>query len=129
MEELVTEYYPLAKRYWLIGLVGLMSLYLIGYGLNSVLVSPQAKKALNDSSSPTPLYQSELHKDSHTNELKEIVVDIEGAVNKPGVYHMKSLSRIEDAVKRAGGFSDQADPQTLAKTLNLAAKLNDGAKI
>lgn len=56
-------------------------------------------------------------------------VDISGAVNQPGVKELKQGDRVEDAVKAAGGFTDQADANYVAMSINLAAKLQDGDKI
>lgn len=60
---------------------------------------------------------------------KRIVVDVSGAVLKPGVYTLASDSRIKDAILMAGGIADNADAMRIAQTLNLAAKLSDGAKL
>lgn len=58
-----------------------------------------------------------------------IVVDIAGAVRKPGVYPLSFGSRVEDAIAAAGGLSDDVDGDRLAKVVNRAAKLSDGAKL
>lgn len=58
-----------------------------------------------------------------------IVVDIEGAVNYPGVYKLAPSSRIEDAFVAAGGLRQDADEAAIAMSMNRAAKLIDGAKI
>ena len=58
-----------------------------------------------------------------------IMVDIEGAVGKPGVYVMPAGSRVEDVIAKAGGFISTADTEVIAKTVNRAAKLTDGAKL
>lgn len=68
-------------------------------------------------------------KESLVESQKSITVDVSGAVNKPGVYKLKDGSRIEDAVSIAGGFSNEAQSEYIAKVLNLAAKLVDGSKI
>lgn len=57
-----------------------------------------------------------------------ITVDIEGAVLKPGVYELSEGSRVIDLLEQAGGFSDEADEEWVAKTLNQADFLSDGAK-
>lgn len=54
-----------------------------------------------------------------------IVVHVDGAVKAPGVYHLNSDSRVNDAISAAGGFSKDAD----TTKVNLAAKLSDGQKI
>jgi competence protein ComEA len=58
-----------------------------------------------------------------------LVVDVSGAVKAPGVYTLPPGSRVEDAVALAGGFSEEADMDRIAQTVNRAAKLSDGAKL
>lgn len=64
-----------------------------------------------------------------TLQVAQIVVDVEGAVDKPGVYELEENSRLIDALKRCGGFSAQADKYTIARNFNLAKKLVDAEKI
>jgi competence protein ComEA len=52
---------------------------------------------------------------------KIIVVDIKGAVARPGVYEIKDAARVNEVVAMAGGFTKEAD-QT---KVNLAAKVHD----
>lgn len=59
----------------------------------------------------------------------KIKVDVEGAVMNPGVYDLKSDARFKDALASAGGLSEEADREYVAKGLNLAQKLIDGVKI
>ena len=58
-----------------------------------------------------------------------IMVDIEGAVEKPGVYSLSFGSRLKDGLIIAGGLSALADREKIAKSINLASKLIDGAKV
>lgn len=58
-----------------------------------------------------------------------LVIDVAGAVNKPGVYKIKDGSRFQDAIVTAGGLSPEADSDRIAKQINLAAKLTDSAKV
>ncbi len=60
---------------------------------------------------------------------KEIVVEIAGEVEKPGVYKLPVGSRIEDLLIICGGLSKTADRSWVEKSLNRAAKLSDGQKI
>lgn len=48
-----------------------------------------------------------------------------GQVQSPGVYRLAEGSRIADAVEKAGGFTEKADPEWM----NLAEKICDGMKI
>ena len=59
----------------------------------------------------------------------DIVVDVTGAVTKPGVYHLPGDSRIGDAIDAAGGFSPRVDADKVASALNLAETLKDGSRI
>lgn len=56
-------------------------------------------------------------------------VDIEGAVEKPGVYQLTADSRVNDLLIIAGGLAAAADRDWVIKNLNLAQKLADGVKI
>lgn len=55
----------------------------------------------------------------------DVVVDVTGAVQSPGVYRLPSGSRVTDAVERAGGQL----PGAAIETVNLAARLADGQQI
>ena len=56
---------------------------------------------------------------------QKIVVHVCGAVRVPGVYELKTDSRIMDAVEAAGGFTEDADTEYV----NLATVLADGNKV
>lgn len=60
---------------------------------------------------------------------KELVVEVSGAVEKPGVYKLPGGSRVEEALIAAGGISVDADRNWMDKMVNRAAKLTDGQKI
>jgi competence protein ComEA len=53
------------------------------------------------------------------------VVDVAGAVRRPGVYRLPPGSRVNDAIRRAGGPTTGAD----ISAVNLAAPLEDGRQI
>ena len=59
----------------------------------------------------------------------EVVVDVSGAVVKPGVYKLPAGARVSDAIGEAGGFAPTADSEFISKGINLAQKVSDGAKI
>lgn len=111
-------------RYKLPLIFGLLGLILLGLGTLSVkkslpgeskveIVSPNELSLISDSLLPT----------------KKIVVDIAGAILKPGVYELPEGSRINDLLIAAGGLSSQADRDWVGKNLNLAQKLTDGSKV
>jgi competence protein ComEA len=55
----------------------------------------------------------------------DVVVDVTGAVRDPGVYRLPAGSRVDDAVKRAGGETGKAE----LDSVNLAALLADGQQV
>jgi competence protein ComEA len=54
-----------------------------------------------------------------------IVIDVVGAVRRPGLYRLRDGSRIADAVRRAGGPTRRAE----LALLNLAAPVVDGMQV
>lgn len=55
----------------------------------------------------------------------DVVVDVTGAVARPGVYRLPVGARVTDAVQRAGGAARGA----LLEAINLAARLADGQQV
>lgn len=96
--------------------IGLMGLILMGVG---VFLFRQLEEK------PT----IEILSEDKTVEGTTIFVDIQGAVQNSGIYELASDARINDLLIRAGGLSAAADREWLAKNINLAQKLSDGAKI
>ncbi len=55
----------------------------------------------------------------------DIVVDVAGAVRRPGVYRLPAGARVVDAIERAGGAAGGA----LLEGINRAARLADGQQV
>jgi competence protein ComEA len=55
-----------------------------------------------------------------------LLVDVVGAVSRPGLYRVARGGRVYDAIAAAGGLADGADPTRLP---NLAGRLTDGEQI
>jgi len=55
----------------------------------------------------------------------DITIDVQGAVNRPGVYKLTIGSRVVDAIKAAGGVTKAGDPSDL----NQARIIADGEQI
>ncbi|MFH0917334.1 MAG: helix-hairpin-helix domain-containing protein [bacterium] len=60
-----------------------------------------------------------------TTQTPVIYVQVVGAVRRPGVYQVAPDARVFQAVVQAGGFTDEADQQSIA----LAARLTDGCRV
>lgn len=56
---------------------------------------------------------------------KLLVIDVAGAVRRPGLYRLRSGSRIDDAIAAAGGVTAKAQ----LDAVNLAAPIADGEQI
>lgn len=83
------------------------------------------------------LYKKNTSDESHIQIIEEgndvqnldiIVVEIAGAVTNPGVYEIKSGSRINDLIEMAGGFQNE-DSEWIEKFINKASVLKDGQKV
>lgn len=114
--------YPLIAHNILPIIVGTIGLLLIILGIFQFY-----KSNINNNS------ESGLQLETGAEEVKSqvqlIIVDVEGAVIKPGVYKVSSDGRMVDALAASGGLSEDADREYVSKNINLAGKLTDGLKI
>ena len=111
------DFEKLLEKYKLQIGIGLVGLILVGIGVFSV--RQQAGETTVEI----------LSTQENAESVTTIFVDLEGAVQNPGVYELTSDARINDLLIRAGGLSAEADRDWVAKNINLAQKLADGVKI
>ncbi|MDU7123842.1 MAG: helix-hairpin-helix domain-containing protein [Streptococcus sp.] len=83
----------------------------------SALSTSSSQKSSKDLSERPAQSKTEATDTQH----EQVTVDVKGAVTKPGVYTLNASSRVTDAIKAAGGMTEDAD----AKSVNLAASLSD----
>lgn len=109
------------KNYRMPIVLGLASIFIIIFSITLLIKSFQSTTPIKFSSDEATV--------AGAMRRSELVVDIAGAVVAPGVYRVPPGSRVEDAIAAAGGLSKDVDEDRLAKLVNRAAKLSDGAKL
>ena len=102
-------------------LLALIGLFLLGVGVLSAVTI-----AMNRSKPTVEIIPVQ---EAESTDTLEIVVDVAGAVEKPGLYRLPRDARVNDALVAAGGFSADADRNWVEKYINLAQSLSDGIKL
>ena len=119
------DYLALLKKYKSVVALGAILVMAIGAFL-VLQQKPEAKTTDFPTVSTTTTSQESTEETSPDSpESETILVDVKGAVQSEGVYELPQTARVNDAIKAAGGFSDQADK----KSVNLAQKLSDEAVV
>lgn len=107
--------------------VGALATALVAVGLGAWLLfsAGTAQPATNDALDPFGVPSTSALPGAQ----EVVVVDVEGAVLRPGIIELPAGSRVADAVAAAGGYSAEADLAAAASQVNLAATLRDGQQI
>ena len=129
MEELIEK----IKEYKIIVICAGLGLVLGGFFLLKPVAQTPAKESNLQTEVTTVSKDSASEKEekSQKSEAEEVVekdlitVDVKGAVKSPGIYDLPVGSRINDAVQKAGGLTDNAD----SKSINLAQRISDEALV
>ena len=111
------QYSPFIKQNLLVLVLGFFGLMFLGYGLIQMFSQKSSTDAIV------------LEKGDKTDSVGSIVVDVAGAVMKPGVYQLQADARTQNAIVKAGGLSDDADRGWVDHNINLAAQVSDGSKL
>ena len=111
------------KQFLIYAAVGLV---VVGIGVRYLLTDRSAASGAADTgvalTAPSPAPSETAASPSPP---AEIVVDVGGAVARPGVYRLPADARVCDAVDLAGGATARAD----LSAVNLAARLADGQQV
>ena len=105
-------------RHW--SVLALLALTAVATGLVAAYVRRPSAAA-----PPVTVFQPPARPTLSPTPLPQIVVHVNGAVASPGVYQLPVGSRIDDAIKTAGGSLPDAD----LNRLNLAARVIDGQQV
>lgn len=120
-EEILSMALAFARTHWLPLLFACLSLCFFGIGVIALLGSSQSQDDILFSSIDSEEFEEK--KDAM------LVVDVAGSVVHPGVYRLTFDARVQDALVAAGGLSETANREVVAKRINLASKVTDGMKI
>ena len=129
MEELIEK----IKEYKIIVICASLGLVLGGFFLLKPSIQAPAKEsnfqtevaAISKDSTTEKEEKAQKEEKEEAVEQDLITVDVKGAVKSPGIYDLPVGSRVNDAVQKAGGLTDNAD----SKSLNLAQKISDEALV
>jgi len=93
----------------------ILGFFIIGF----LFISREKEETNHNEITPVNLVSDETEDEASTDE--RMLVDIKGEINTPGVYELNSGSRVNDVIKMADGFTDDADETSI----NLAQKVHD----
>jgi len=108
-----------------------LTLFIILGGTVLMVQGANAQKNSNVIKSTDIIQLSQTNTDPAQTDKKpeEIIFDIEGAINTPGVYKIPIGSVLIDAINKAGGLSVEADNERIARELNQASVIGNNAKL
>lgn len=95
---------------------------LIGYYVFTALERPISHEEENSwNLSEEVVVEEEVEEEAQTEVIEEILVDVKGSVNQPGVYLAESGDRVIDLIEKAGGLNEKANESAI----NFAMRVTD----
>lgn len=113
-------------RFDLVTVIAVIGAVMLSGAASLALLVTAAPSAIGPSPNANPWASSE---PAALEVGSELVIDVEGGVNQPGIHRLPAGSRVADALAAAGGYADSADLGAAASSLNLAAALVDGQQV
>jgi competence protein ComEA len=112
------DWQTLVREHWWQVLLVSLGVVLMGFGVWQLKTSSQGEEVRITEALPSsgPIGQT-------------IVVDVAGAVGRPGVYRLDQGARVADALIAAQGLAPEADQAWIARRVNQAEIAKDGMKI
>lgn len=101
------------KNKIILGILSILGLSIIIFFIVNKDVDAQTEDIVKED-----IVESNTNKESNST---KIMVDIKGAVKKPGVYEVNSNYRVIDVIKKAGGLNSNAN----TNYINLSSKVSD----
>ena len=102
-------------------IVGVVAILMIIFVGREVMNSSKKEKVMVTNA----VHTTRVKVESTTMMPQNCYVDIKGEVLRPGVYEFSCESRIQEVIKKAGGFTEEADETKI----NLAQKITDQMQI
>lgn len=102
-----------------------VGIVLLLVGLNSIRGEKSESAVFGPASSPGKPADSSTGGISVGSADRRLIIDVSGAVRRPGVYRFEHGARVIDAIERAGGSTGRA----MLGAINRAATLSDGQQV
>ncbi|KAB3537249.1 hypothetical protein F8154_02845 [Alkaliphilus pronyensis] len=102
-------------------LIVILSILILSLIFVNVIGKKRVKYVVSPKSESESIEENQQNTQLNNNGMIKILVHVDGAVEKPGVYEFTGVARVIDAINKAGGLKEEAD----TSKINLALKIKD----